>query len=832
VADIATGPAGSYPSDFGQLGETLVFFASEPRVGMRLWRSDGTAAGTTRVTAPDLGPRIPDPPRFWDMGDTRFFTADDAARGLELWRSDGTAAGTFPVADVMPGPEGSSPSDLMGLDDTLVFTATGPDGGRRLWRTDGTPEGTAPLAVVDDGPGGTAFRHTGDALLVFLGLQVWRTDGTADGTALLADFRHRGAPGYCFGWETADLGGAVLFPGYDADAGLALWRSDGTTAGTARVAGIERLGESSWPTELTQTGGRLFFTAWEPVGGWALWATDGTPAGTTRLSDTAAFRALGVDGTLFWTGYRSLWTSDGTSAGTRAIVDDTSSRFWQAEHLTEVNGTLFFRAFDGGGASGLWKSDGTAAGTVPVASFACPSSALITGLNGTLFLSIGGGGCPGDVALWKSDGTREGTVRVASISQDTFSFLCSKDGGRTCYAAVGDVLFFGAERDGPDDTFDLWKSDGTEAGTTLIAHLGGYPSDFTPLDGTRLFFKVDSAPWASDGTPAGTQPLTRSAPALDLTTAEGTVFFSMGGTLWRSDGTPNGTFQVAPDPTGVRILASHDATILVSAREPEGGLALWQSDGTAAGTTRVYGLAPSFLSLTPPAAVLNGGLVLPATEPAHGIELWRLSTGTHDHCPSDPPSPPGTCLPSDDRCAVSRCDDGDPCTLDGCTPREGCTHTPLAGCAATTTSTTTTTTTTRVAPTATSTSTIPCNGPCNDGDPCTVDRCEAGICRHDPPGPSAGLRCVLDGGGLDSAACRDVPLPRPEVRAWHRIRARLDAVGAGDDRRVLRRARHALAAAQRAARRVAARRGRGDPCAAAMARFVRDARQALRSLGG
>ncbi len=821
------GRTNRHPWGFGQLGETFVFFVSERTAGIHLWRSDGTAAGTMRVTAPDLGQRIFDSVRFLDMSDIRFFTASDAARGLELWRSDGTAVGTFPVADVNPGPEGSSPSDLTGMDDALLFTATGPDGSRRLWRTDGTLEGTAPLAVVDGGPGGTAFRRTGDALFAFFGRQVWRTDGTAEGTVLLADFP-RGAPDSCSGWEMAELDGSLLLRGYDVDGGLELWRTDGTTAGTARVAGIERLGESSWPSKLIEASGTWFFNASEPVGGLALWATDGTPAGTTRLSDTAAFKPVAMDGVLFWTWHRHLWTSVGTSAGTRAIIDETSSGFWQAEHLTEVNGTLFFRAIGGPGGGGLWKSDGTAAGTVPVASFGCPSGTPITGVNGTLFLSVGGGntGCPGGAALWKSDGTREGTVRVASM-QDTSDSLCSGAGGRTCYAAVDDLLLFGAERDGPDDTFDLWKSDGSEAGTTLITHLGGYPSDFTPLDG-RLVFTVDGALWGSDGTPAGTQPLTGSALALDFTTAEGTVFFSMGGTLWRSDGTPTGTFQVTPGPTGVRVLASHDGTVFFSAREPEGGLALWRSDGTKAGTARIYRLARNFLSLTPPAAVVNGGLVLPALEPAHGIELWNLPTGNYDTCSPDPPSPPGTCLPPDDPCAqhpgtTSPCDDGDPCTVDGCTPRDGCTHTPLADCVATTTTT---------SPTSTTSTTLTCSfdtvALCDDADPCTVDICEAGRCQHQLRSGLAGVRCRLRH-HAPSFACKD-QIPQRLQRRLERARRFVKRAADADDqrkaRRRIRRAERQLDAAGKLVAR-GTERGMGSVCADALERVLAEARAGM-----
>src|SRR5688572_14034437 len=42
-----------------------------------------------------------------DVNGTLFFVANDDINGEELWKSDGTAAGTSLVKDITPGPEGS-----------------------------------------------------------------------------------------------------------------------------------------------------------------------------------------------------------------------------------------------------------------------------------------------------------------------------------------------------------------------------------------------------------------------------------------------------------------------------------------------------------------------------------------------------------------------------------------------------------------------------------------------------------------------------------------------------------------------------------------------------
>ena len=63
--------------------------------------------------------------------------------------------------------------------------------------------------------------------------------------------------------------------------------------------------------------------------------------------------------------------------------------------------------------------------------------------------------------LWKSDGTRAGTVLVKDIHPGARTTATP-----TSLTAVGGTLFFTAD-DGTHGR-ELWKSDGTEAGTVLV----------------------------------------------------------------------------------------------------------------------------------------------------------------------------------------------------------------------------------------------------------------------------------------------------------------------------------------------------------------------------
>src|SRR5207244_5122275 len=67
------------------------------------------------------------------------------------------------------------------------------------------------------------------------------------------------------------------------------------------------------------------------------------------------------------TNVRELWKGDGTAAVTVLVKDINPGRGGSSPGgLADVNGTLFFAAFDPTTGRELWKSNGTAAGTVLV----------------------------------------------------------------------------------------------------------------------------------------------------------------------------------------------------------------------------------------------------------------------------------------------------------------------------------------------------------------------------------------------------------------------------------------------------------------------------------
>jgi ELWxxDGT repeat protein len=111
-------------------------------------------------------------------------------------------------------------------------------------------------------------------------------------------------------------------------------------------------------------------------------------------------------------------------------------------------------------------------------------------VDGILFFRASDGAS--GVELWKSDGTDAGTVRVKDINPGPAS------SDPELLTSVGGTLFFKAT-DGTSGT-ELWRSDGTEAGTVRVRDINPGPGDGLPsfsstgflldLNGT-LFFRAD-----------------------------------------------------------------------------------------------------------------------------------------------------------------------------------------------------------------------------------------------------------------------------------------------------------------------------------------------------
>src|SRR5262249_57131136 len=107
---------------------------------------------------------------------------------------------------------------------------------------------------------------------------------------------------------------------------------------------------------------------------------------------------------------------------------------------------------------------GTTAGTVLVSSLGWSN---LTNVNGTLYFTV----TTGD-ELWKTDGTSAGTVLVKAFDHSPY-FNCPNS-----LTNVNGTLFFTAYDS--INGVELWKSNGTAAGTTLVKDINNKPLSAYP----------------------------------------------------------------------------------------------------------------------------------------------------------------------------------------------------------------------------------------------------------------------------------------------------------------------------------------------------------------
>ena len=322
-----------------------------------------------------------------------------------------------------------------------------------------------------------------------------------------------------------------------------------------------------------------------------------------------------------------LWLTDGTEAGTKNVVPDFATtlglpdlEYIALNEIAILNGEVFIAS-----TLGLLKSDGSAAGTVLLKSVGNING--FTATNGLLFFSANDS-VHGE-ELWKSDGTVAGTQMVKDINLE---FIENTNSSPARFHVLGNLVIFDAFTH--EFGRELWKSDGTEAGTQMIKDINSGSADLQTygngiVDGTFLYLDINDGTngnelWRTDGTTIATELVkdinagSAASNPKHFILFNGSIYFTASG-LWKTDGTLAGTSMVK-NPGAVNGYAVYNGSLYFVADNY-----LWKSNGTLAGTT---GLAPMSgnSNQTTFLGVLNNKLYLSCNSSSlHGFEIYECN---------------------------------------------------------------------------------------------------------------------------------------------------------------------------------------------------------------
>jgi ELWxxDGT repeat protein len=414
------------------------------------------------------------------------------------------------VKDIIPGPKGSNPIALTAVGSDLYFIAGLPDadaGGKNtgVWKTDGTDRGTVLLAGVSDFflnyGNGYQDEFTAFAGKVYFvsGNRLWATDGTPAGTAPVTD------PALAVNGSSVKVIDGSLYFATDS----ALYKTDGTAAGTVLVQ-PNPTGTTIVRLDQLANGTVIYFTFNSTDDSAAVYKSDGFASDYTLLyrAGYADYldQVVPAGNVLYFTfanGFSHTFVAplvrtDGTVAGTFGLSSTASGigPYWHGE--------LYFRAglpLDG---YALWKTDGTTAGTVRIK--APPPSGSGVGLGvsevtlfrGAIYFTYSDGSANGD-QLWRSNGTAAGTIQVTN-SPGAFFDIRAVGGAGTPNETLYCQVFGGAFSTPRSEDFALVQTDGTAAGLKIVRQFHD-PAPrqhlfqtlyFTPV-GSSLYFVLDDS---------------------------------------------------------------------------------------------------------------------------------------------------------------------------------------------------------------------------------------------------------------------------------------------------------------------------------------------------
>ncbi len=571
VIDLVPGSSSSYVSAIFPINDSIVFAYNDGVTGAELWVSDGTLGGTSLIKDIRVGSLGSAPEHFYAIENTLYFTANDGAN-FQLWRSNLTEESTIKLRDFNPlSSSFEGPDNFTTLNGKLIFTSEKNNysmghftPNNTLWQSDGTVDGTVPvIGNLTSAPFNAGMFAKLDNQLLFTatparitpnGLGLWITDGTASGTHFVKKI-NLGKQGIeiCSPVRIKDS----LFYGVNLKG---IWSSNGTKETT-----LPYKNDNAFYTKLFNYKGTIVLPDGQFMKNDRSYGQLKTPAGSY------GFKALTIAGDdIFYicnlSGLESVYCVHGLYDEPQKVSIPGNKN---ARELKWVNNILLIdRADDGvfmykpGEASAINLISGSA------------SSKDTTFFNGSVFF----------VDDWR---------RLCKINQTSVQFITSIYAYITDLTPCNNILFFSGRQGNSDAYAGIWKYDGQ---TVSLVKGGIYTTNLITVDGF-IFFTVSTDAsgyelWKSDGTTAGTVIVKEIYPGRvpsnpsEFFAFNNILYFSAadpqhGNELWRSDGTSDGTYMIADINPGVggsypSKFIDQDNALIVLAKHPDYGQELWK----------------------------------------------------------------------------------------------------------------------------------------------------------------------------------------------------------------------------------------------------------------
>lgn len=351
---------------------------------------------------------------------------------------------------------------------------------------------------------------------------IWITDGTTSGTNILHQVVSPGVDSQAKGFYYSSVLNKLIFTSnYGGTLTNSILVTDGTSTGLESLSGSNyAFSPIQYPSEFTDFNGMVFYNLMQENlnNGYELHVTDGTPSGTGLFKELRAgmFGGIPSNFTVFnnklyftstdpSTSGSEIWVSDGTPSGTNLFIDlNPGVGHSYPSELTVFNNKIYFTADNGTNGRELWTTDGTVSGTYMILDLYSGSVGSnptnLTVYNNALYFTATHATLGNEIFKMTASETITNlkNINAGNASSSPFNLF-----------VYNNELYFSAD-DGSG--VELWKSGGFNANTNKLIDINptgeSNPGNFNIYNG-KLYFVADDGStgrelWVTDGTAAGT----------------------------------------------------------------------------------------------------------------------------------------------------------------------------------------------------------------------------------------------------------------------------------------------------------------------------------------